>query len=316
MHQAEVMLATKTANGFASDSIRWPMLASRKMDGMRLLCWGGQLLTRTLKPQPNKALAERLKPLTDKCLKEGIVLDGEIYSHHHAFDVHQSVIRSENQDLPSQMHYLVFDGMPLEEWGCCPRSFEERQSFLHEVLPSLGESSSCPWGIVDQFEVYDSSDAQQWMDQWIQSGYEGLMLRSPSSSYKHGRATVREGTFFKFKQSATGEARIVDILERRQMIDGASGSRGLTPGGKLERVHKKDMFIGSGKIGAVMLLSPEWPGRFKATFARGHKPEETWGLTWENRLRFLGRLAKFKYQPQGVKNVPRMARIFEIGEHA
>ena len=308
MSQDDVMLAHNKPLEFTSDLIRWPMYASKKLDGIRCLIWGGRLLTRSLKPQPNQNLKEHLRPLIDTCLRQGIVLEGELYSHSHTFAEHSSILRSKDKPVPKGMQFMIFDGMPFEQWNSCPLEFFERMDVVQsKILYSEW------WDHVEQFQVFDAEDAQNHLDFWLSEGYEGLMLRSPRGLYKHGRTTAREGTFFKFKQWTQSQATIIGFTSRREMVEGASGSRGLTPTGKLERIHQKHLFQPTDAIGAVVLSSTNETEniQFKATFARGHKPE-TFGLTWENHQDFIGLKAKFRYQPQGTKNLPRMARIYEI----
>ena len=309
MPQKSVMLAPNRQLAVDDPAIPYPMMASRKLDGIRLLIKGGKLLSRSLKPQPNIQLKAMLLPLLEYCASEDLVLDGEVYSHEHAFSDHGSLMRSHDKPFPLPFSFWPFDAMREYEWErSSAGTFIERLDLVDyicdEGFPRVGK--------INQMLVRCSSSAAMLYDAWLAEGYEGMMLKSPSSLYKHGRATVNEGTFFKFKQWTKERATIIGFIERRQMVEGASGSRGETPTGHLERVHRQDAFEGAEEIGSVILMSDAWGSlEFNATFARGHKPD-TLGLTWENREEFLGKTVTFVYQRQGSKDVPRIAKITEI----
>ena len=60
------------------DEISYPLLASTKLDGIRVIFYKGQILTRSLKKLPNKQLNEKFEPLRQYSEDYNVVLDGEI----------------------------------------------------------------------------------------------------------------------------------------------------------------------------------------------------------------------------------------------
>jgi hypothetical protein len=65
---------------------RLPLLASYKLDGIRATVQGGKLLSRTLKPIPNKFLQERFGNLPeglDGELVQGLKQDNETFKRSH-----------------------------------------------------------------------------------------------------------------------------------------------------------------------------------------------------------------------------------------
>ena len=62
------------------NKVKYPLLASYKVDGIRCLFIKGEMLSRSLKPIQNKQLREKFRELIDRSKDCGLILDGEIYS--------------------------------------------------------------------------------------------------------------------------------------------------------------------------------------------------------------------------------------------
>ena len=67
------------------DAIKYPVLGSIKMDGIRCIYKDGEILSRSLKPIPNKQLREKLAPLAKYSKDMDTIFDGEIYSSELSF---------------------------------------------------------------------------------------------------------------------------------------------------------------------------------------------------------------------------------------
>ena len=82
--------------------ITFPVLVSRKLDGLRCLLFPGQDtgLMRSGDPFRSQKLKKFLAPLMAFCLKHGYILDGELYSETASFQEIMSCLRSETKALP------------------------------------------------------------------------------------------------------------------------------------------------------------------------------------------------------------------------
>jgi DNA ligase-1 len=94
------LLAAKLEN--LSD-VRYPVLATPKLDGIRCLLWQGQALTRKLKPIPNHHIRQSLEA------SYRLDLDGELMIPGADFNGVQSAVMSE--EGKPDFRYVVFDAI-------------------------------------------------------------------------------------------------------------------------------------------------------------------------------------------------------------
>ena len=166
--------------------------------------------------------------------------------------------------------------------------------------------------IVAQVPVQTAAQAQELYQQNLLDGYEGLMLRSPRSKYKHGRCSLRECIMYKFKEFVTDDVMIVGFEQQKQMKPEYAESEDRTRDvmGYMERSHKQEHYEYIEEIGSVIVKDSN--GRqFGACFARGFDPEAQ-GITWKNREKFIGKMCEIRYMRIGMKDNPRMAGITRL----
>jgi DNA ligase 1 len=178
------------------DALRFPLLVSEKLDGFRCLVVGGQLLTKSGNPHPNRRLRHHLAGLLSLAGK-GWVFDCELWSSEMSLPEIQSVLQSDDTEIPDHLSAYVFDALTITEWFASRcRRFDFRVRRYTELLAArnLPHVVAHPHLIVSDVgeldTVYHSTLAE---------GGEGLMLRDPAGGYKHGRCTPRERTIFKMK---------------------------------------------------------------------------------------------------------------------
>src|ERR1700733_321615 len=139
--------------------LRYPVMATPKLDGIRCLLWQGRALTRKLKAVPNKHIRESLEA------QYAQDLDGELMIPGADFNGVQSAVMSE--DGTPDFRYMVFDVIRPD------LSYAERVKLHPRCIQP----------------VLISSDAEllEYERQCLAGGYEGVMLRSPAGRYKFGR---------------------------------------------------------------------------------------------------------------------------------
>ena len=308
--ERSVLLAPNEAVPFDSRYITYPMMASTKFDGNRLLIRPDGFWSRSLKPQPNKHLATHFKDLLALAKELNVVFDCEWYSHEMTFSQMQSVMRSFAEPIPVGMSAYVFDMLKLAEWeiGGEPK-FDARVKRYTGVLMDGRPANTV---IVAQVPVQTAAQAQELYQQNLLDGYEGLMLRSPRSKYKHGRCSLRECIMYKFKEFVTDDVMIVGFEQQKQMKPEYAESEDRTRDvmGYMERSHKQEHYEYIEEIGSVIVKDSN--GRqFGACFARGFDPEAQ-GITWKNREKFIGKMCEIRYMRIGMKDNPRMAGITRL----
>jgi len=154
--------------------------------------------------------------------------------------------------------------------------------------------------LVHQTLVGNRFDLQHAEEHFLDQGYEGVMLRAyhgPSSYYKFGRSTVKEGGLLKLKRFVDSEARVVGVEEEMaNMNEATTDALGHT-----KRSAHAEGKVGKGRLGALICETPEGV-RFNIGTGFDAAQRE---LFWRERDKLIGQLAKYKHFPIGVKDAPR-----------
>jgi hypothetical protein len=134
--------------------------------------------------------------------------------------------------------------------------------------------------------------------------HEGFILRNANSQYKHGRATVKERTFFKFKYLDTLDAKIIGYFPRRELKTGVPRERNVF--GELAPVYTIDAYKETQMLGGFDILLED------GTITKCRPPI---GLTlydytkmWKERETYLNRWVTFKKMSLGEKDKPRLIK--------
>lgn len=305
-----VLLAPNQQIEFDDPRIRWPAFGSLKFDGTRCVCVGGELLSRSMKPQKNVLLPDALRALCDVAKGRRLVFDFELYDHtlpNHG--AHTSILAAHEREIPDSMVCHIFDVLSLDEWegktNRSPQPFHERQFVYQEILRTHPDLKCGRYVPVEQVELAGPDDARRLFEISIEDGFEGVMLRCPDAGYKHGRATINEGTILKFKDFHTLDGRIIEVVQRRKLKDGIE--RTTTPTGHMEKVHAKDAYELDDMVGA-----------FKIEFEDGTLSEVNYGRGfshevrrkhWEIRDDLLGCHVEVRHLPHGAKDGIRIGTL-------
>jgi len=272
-------------------TLRYPVLVSAKLDGIRATVQGGKLLSRNLKPIPNIQVQKRFANLP-----EG--LDGElIVGPPIAKDVFQkttSVVMSDN--VPADhVWFYVFD-----IYGTSP--FEKRAEALINMIYNDDNRLVFPYvTFVTQHRVADERELLQIEEEALGEGYEGVIVRSTDGPYKQGRSTVNQGWMLKLKRFEDEEAEVVGVVEEVSNTNQAT-TNAL---GHTERSSHKAGLVGKGTLGKFEVVGIT--GKFKGVsfgVGSGLTAEQRRSL-WSRRQALIGKVIKYKYFPVGSKDAPR-----------
>lgn len=300
----QVMKGPNEVLPFNHPFIKYPQLASVKMDGFRLLnLCGEHLLSPALKPFPNRNMVEHLESLLEFCKQNRIVTDGEFWSPTLTFQELQSVVRSYDKPIPADIKYYIFDAMSEEEWNNGTEAlFGQRVNDYRGAL--VDKRNICA---VEQIRIANSFNAEDLFNQMIEEGQEGIILRAFNAKYKHGRTTIRQDGMWKFKQFITHDAVIVGVEQAEKMKEGLN--RGTNALGHLERTYKQDDYEKVEMVGAFLV---EQDGlRFKVKPGKGH--DNAWKLAmWNLRDALLGKHLEYKFMPHGTMDKPRIGNLVRM----
>ena len=260
--------------------LRFPLLASAKLDGIRAIVRGGVVYSRSNKPIPNKFVQDMLNSFEyfDGELIVGVPNSKTVYrdtvSHVMSHD-------KTNYDL----RFYVFDHIQHMD-----RSYNTRSKGILNLqdFPML---TSHKQHFVSTLEGLLTLE-----EEYLERGYEGLILRDPEAPYKNGRSTAKEGILLKMKRFVDDEATVIGFEERLH-----NGSEKVVNElGRGQRSSHSSNKTGRNDLGAIQV---EFNG-VKFSIGTGFADDER-RRVWDNRASYLGALAKFKYFPIGIKDAPR-----------
>lgn len=258
------------------EKIKYPVICSPKLDGIRCMIFGGVAYSRNLKPIPNlhvqKFVAENATYLEahDGELLVGDIADPDVFRKttsgimtvsgepdfvFKAFDV--------ISDLPYRERVLNVNPDYALEY--------ETAYYEHELL-ALEES-------------------------YLSRGFEGLMLRSLDGPYKYGRSSVNEGYVLKLKRFKDDEAVIIGFKEEMKNNNEAT----VDNLGRTERSSHKANKSPKGTLGTVLVRNNEG---LEFEVGSGFKANERKEI-WENQDQYLGKKITYRYFQIGMKDLPR-----------
>lgn len=263
------------------NNLRFPLLASTKLDGVRAVVRDGVVYSRSNKPIPNQHV-QRLFGEYEHF--DGELIVGEPTSKSVYRDTVSGVMRIDGEPAVS---FYVFDHVKHPASSYTIRSMLIEFEFdCHDIIVRHGQVQI---NNLDELLFHEQAA--------LVAGYEGLILRDPNAPYKMGRSTVREGYLLKLKRFQDAEAEVIGFEER--MHNGNIATTNEL--GRTSRSSHKAGKTGRGDLGALLLRNSEGVEFACGTgFSDAERSE-----IWANKHRYLGNLAKYKFFPIGVKEAPR-----------
>lgn len=266
------------------DKIRYPVLASPKLDGIRCLVHEGVAVTRSLKPIKNKIIAEYLSDI------DFSGFDGEIMTYVNGvpddFNTVQSKVMSADKD-PGEWKFWVFDHFHVYA------GFVHRYDELLRVVSSIDDKRI---ERLTHIRAGYREELQRQIDQHVEQGFEGTMVRDLNGKYKYGRSTVNEGTLLKIKAFEDDEATIIGTVElMRNRNEARTNALGHT-----ERSSHAENKEPAGILGALRVKWRDKEFELGTGFTQADREE-----MWRDREQLVGQLVTFKYQQVSHLGVPR-----------
>ena len=134
----------------------------------------------------------------------------------------------------------------------------------------------------------------------LELGGEGLILRSPNGKYKYGRSTPKEQLSVKLKFFQQDEFEVMGFTERMHNANQAK----INELGLQERSSHKDNLIPMNTLGRLILKYGDGSFQMGTGFTDEQRQE-----IWDNRDKYLGKLASVRYMSVGLKDKPRVIMI-------
>ena len=279
------MTMIKPMLGIAVDTTKlvFPIYASPKLDGIRVIIKDNQVLSRNGKLIPNMFIQSLLKSYHG--------LDGELIvgypTHPNVFQFTTSGVMS-IEGAPNVCLY-VFDCW-YAEGGIDTR--------YNEVLKITRNSSKADIEVVPQIIINSLEELYKFEEDCLEKGYEGVMLRYPDAPYKNGRSTVKEGALLKLKRFSDSEAYVLGMEPLlRNHNEAVKNALGHT-----ERSSHKDNMVADSLLGALHVKDIHTGVEF--SIGSGFTEEQRRDI-WNRQEELKGSIVKYKYFEVGVKDKPR-----------
>lgn len=220
------MLAHKWAPG---TRLAYPVVTQPKLDGVRCLgqVVNGSVELRTRNNKPIHHLNHIRQALLhlSQFLPPETIYDGELYAIDQPFNVIISIVKQEISPHPREeiLSYFMFDLILPQDPGFVQR-YDQLTNAYYDYADA-GYFTYDPEGnVADPLRVVESSIAESAEDllsahtDYVENGYEGLIIRQPNSIY----SMTRTRNLLKYKQFIDEEVTIVDVRDATGTEAGAA----------------------------------------------------------------------------------------------
>ena len=273
---------------FEPAKAKFPYIVTPKIDGIRFLMVDSVAVSRTFKPIRNK----HIQDLLSQYLPDGI--DGELTSGD-TFQSSTSAIMSIEGSPDFKVWIFDYVDPEKEEIG----TYRDRMNELFDIEYNLCRHE-CPFEykfLSGGHIVKTLEEVERLETIYLSEGYEGVMLRDPMGTYKFGRSTVNENILLKVKQFVDDEAVLLDIQEKMHNENPAETDAF----GHTKRSLSLDGLVGANTTGNLIVKNKEGQVFSIGSGLNDFLREEL----WNNKENYIGKFVKYKYFPQGVKELPR-----------
>jgi DNA ligase-1 len=273
-------------------TLKFPLLGSVKLDGIRATMQGGTLLSRTLKPIPNKFVQELSRSLG---LPDG--LDGEL------------ICGNPFQDPYKRTHSIVMsDDKPLDFYGDTVRwnvfdKYDAADGFQTRHARIYGFTHLDSFVVpVSHVMLHSIAELEAFERETLALGYEGVMLRSVDGPYKQGRATLNQGWLMKVKRYQQAEALIMEAYEEQENTN----EEFTNELGRTARSSAKAGKVGKGQLGGFHVVGQgAFYNGIDFDISSSSITHEERKELWEKRDELKGKLLTYKFFPMGSDVRPR-----------
>ena len=269
--------------------VDYPCLVSMKLDGVRATCQNGVMMSRSLKPLPNREL-QRIFSFRGFEYMDGEIILGNPNAQM-VFNRTTSAVMSHEGALPNLMYY-VFDYFKEPDEPYILR--------LHRLVLTVDQLPHA-WHryikVLTQHEIKNAADLLELEGQALEAGFEGLMVRKATGKYKAGRSTVNEQLLLKLKRFTDTEVLVVGYTELYRNRNDPTISE---TGNQVRSSHQANMEP-ADTLGALVCKWEDKEFNVGTGFTQAHRDD-----LWSMKEHLAGQWVRIKYQPHGVLDVPRL----------
>lgn len=263
--------------------VRYPVLATPKIDGIRCLMVNGKALTRSFKPLPNNYVRNWLEANIPSGVDGELVVPGLFCKVASAF-----MKRTGEPDFK----YLVFDYYDERV------TYDDRVKQVREELGGVALDHLHKITLLLPQLIHTESELLAYEQLCVNNRYEGVVFRDPRSPYKCGRSTVREGYMLKLKRFLDSEARVIGFERLEHNTNPATRDAF----GHIERSSCQEGRVADNLIGSILVEDTKTGIQF--SIGTGFTAEQRRDI-FDNWSVYSQYLVKYKHMPHGAKDKPR-----------
>jgi DNA ligase-1 len=288
--------------------VRFPVAMQPKLDGVRGVNLHGRMTARTLKPFKNKHTGLFFSQAAF------LGLDGELAAEHEAHPRLCSLTSSATGTIEGTpwLMWHVFDYLRPEFAGM---PYKRRYAFLDQLVerikmeqPVLGAHLT----LMPMLIVKDMTELECLIEDNIDKGYEGTIIRDLEAPHKNGRSTPTQGSLLRIKSFVEVDCIVEEVVEGQSNQNEAT----VNALGHTERSTHQANMVPNGMCGALICkLAEDALHPFTQEIihrkgdhirlAAGKMTHDERVEVWRNRAKYLGERCKGKIFPTGIKDKPR-----------
>ena len=270
------------------DSLRYPLFASPKLDGIRAACVGGRLLSRTLKEIPSRYIYN----MFNQAGFDG--LDGELIV---GPPTSPTCYRNTVSGVMADHKMPDFKWYVFDQFKDAHLPFSGRRTLTEIHLADLQHKHIVR---VEHVQINNRDELDDYEAEQVNLGHEGIMLNDPDAKYKFGRATVKGGELLKVKRFVDAEAVIIGMEE--EMFNGNEAETNEL--GRTKRSTAKDGLVGKGTMGALIVRDVTTGIEFN--IGTGFTAADRSNFWFSRKMHLQAATPiKYKHFPIGGKDKPR-----------
>lgn len=262
------------------EHLRYPLLVSPKLNGVRGYVRNGDVLSTSNKLLPNVNLQDKFR--TAEHL-DGEFIVGDPCDTKRSLNRTTSVVMADGKPI-DQLKFYAFDHVKNTDWR-----FIDRIELLQETKH--------PGVIIIRHElVQNEKELLAKEVEYLSRGYEGLITRDPHAPYKYGKSTAKQAWMGKMKRFKDDEAEVIGFTEEERNNNVAT----ISETGRTKRSSAKAGKVGKDALGSVLVRNAQGAVFGIGTgFSAIERAE-----IWANQGKYLGRLIKYKFFEAGSDGTP------------
>lgn len=291
------------------EKIKFPCIVQPKIDGVHSLNRHGKCVGRSLKPHDNLYTTERFskQEYHGFC---GEKIDADLGA------THPDLCRITSGNLrriegEPNITWVLFDYVTEETKNL---GYVQRMNALEDYTDSFNFDAPSNESIliIESTEVNSMEELLELENQYLDMGYEGIIIRDPNAPYKYGRCGKTFMGCWRVKRYIEEEI-LVDKINEGQHNANEAKTNEL---GRTERSTHQENMQPNGLLGNMEgttlkdILDPQSgklliPKGESVTVSPGEMDHKMRKYYWDNPSEIVGHVIKFKMFPKGVKDKPR-----------